>query len=111
MFRKPLTKRQQYWRDHLMAATESGDSFPDYANAHQLNIKSLYGWRTRLKALGHLPTVDKATSPGFVRVAAADTSSPMHKVSVILPNGLRLELQVTLDRHLLRELMAVGVDA
>ena len=87
-----------------------GDSFSDYANAHQLNIKSLYGWRTRLRALGHLPAVDKATSPGFVRVAAVDTASTLHKASLILPNGLRLEVHGVVDRHLLSELISAASD-
>lgn len=100
---RPLTKRQQYWLDHLVAASESSGTLVDYAKAHKLTPKRLYQWKTRLMALGQLPRSSAAREPGFVRVATPRHST---KASLVMPNGLRLELQGTLDRHLIRELIA-----
>lgn len=107
---KPLTHRQRYWLEHLSAAAKTDGSLVNYAKTHQLAVAQLYVWKSRLTTLGHWPVTSPANESGFVRVAAVCVSSPATTVNVLLPNGLRLELQVTLDRHLLRELMAAGVD-
>lgn len=44
----PNTK-QQYWLDHIRQAEQSGETFKRYAERHELNLKSLYDWRSRLK--------------------------------------------------------------
>jgi len=41
--------KEKYWRDHIRQAEQSGETFKRYAERHELNLKSLYDWRSRLK--------------------------------------------------------------
>ncbi len=105
---KPITQRQRYWLDHLNTAATSGGSLVDYAAAHQLKAKHLYGWKTRLIIAGHLPDTRKGKKPGFVSVVPTRNTPT---ASLFMPNGFRLELQGTIDRGLLRDLITVAREA
>ena len=106
---KPLTTRQRYWLDHLTAAAASGGTLVGYAEKHQLNAKRLYQWKTRLVDLGHLGNTGTVKKPAFVRVATPRSSTHSNaKASLVMPNGIRLELQGALDRGLIRELIAAA---
>ncbi len=106
---KPLTARQQYWLDHLTAAAASDGTLVDYAKTHQLTPKHLYQWKTRLIDLGHLGSARTLKKAAFVRVAAPRSSTITHsKASLVMPNGIRLEWQGTLDGGFIRELIAAA---
>ena len=106
---KSLTARQQYWLNHLTAAAASDSTLVDYAKTHQLTPKHLYQWKTRLVDLGHLGSTGAVKKPAFVRVAAPRSSTHSNaKASLVMPNGIRLELQGALDRGLIRELIAAA---
>ncbi len=104
---RPLTTRQKHWLDHLTAAAASEGTLVDYAKTHQLTPKHLYQWKTRLIALGYLDDTGAVKKAAFVRVAPP-RSHALAKASLVMPNGIRLELQGTLDRYLIRELIAAA---
>lgn len=39
-----LTKKQQFWCDHLLVAKKDQLSYADYAKHHDLNRQALYNW-------------------------------------------------------------------
>mgnify|MGYP001821787157 FL=1 len=85
----PFTERQQYWLDHIQAADDFDGSIADYARSEGLKPKELYSWKGILARRGFLsvPAPDE-NSGGFVRVIAP--ARPMG-MSLVLPNGVRLE--------------------
>jgi hypothetical protein len=85
----PITERQQYWLDHIRAAEAFDGSIADYARSEGLKPKELYSWKGILARRGLLGTEAAAESQtGFVRVIAP--SRPLG-MSLVLPNGVRLE--------------------
>ena len=89
MSETPITERQQYWLDHLRAAEVFDGSIADYARSEHLKPKELYAWKGILARRGLLnenAAVD--VSSGFVRVIAPSRSLGL---SLVLPNGVRLE--------------------
>ena len=85
----PITQRQQYWLDHIQAAETFGGSIADYARSEGLKPKELYSWKGILARRGLLGTDAAAESKiGFVRLVAP--SRPLG-MSLVLPNGVRLE--------------------
>ena len=50
-----ITERQQYWRDHVLAAAAYDGSIVEYAAANKLKIKDLYQWKTALTKRGFPP--------------------------------------------------------
>ncbi len=106
---KPLTARQQYWLNHLTAAAAIDGPLVDYAKTHQLTPKHLYQWKTRLIDLGHLGSIGAVKKAAFIRVATPRSSTHSDaKACLVMPNGIRLELQGSLDRGLIRELIAAA---
>jgi len=89
MSNTPITKRQQYWLDHVRAAEDSDGSIADHARSEGLKPKELYFWKGilgRRGLLSHEATVDKTS--GFVRVIAP--SRPLG-MCLVLQNGIRLD--------------------
>ena len=85
----PITQRQQYWLDHIRAAEDFEGSIADYARSEGLKPKELYQWKTLLAKRGLLNgAAATSTNTGFVRVIAP--ARPLG-VSLVLPNGVRLE--------------------
>ncbi len=102
---KPITERQQYWLDHLKHATANGNSLVEYAKVRELKAKDLYAWKTRLIGLGHLPASRKRKQRGFVPVVSV---AKLASATLVMPNGFRLELQGSVDRALLQDLMTAA---
>jgi hypothetical protein len=84
----PITERQQYWLDHIQAADAFDGSIADYARSEGLKPKELYSWKGILARRGLLDRQPAETNGGFVRVIAP--ARPMG-MSLVLPNGVRLE--------------------
>ncbi|MGI9476962.1 MAG: IS66 family insertion sequence element accessory protein TnpA [Hyphomicrobiaceae bacterium] len=85
----PITERQQHWLDHIQAAEDFDGSIADYARSEGLKPKELYSWKGILSRRGLLddaPGIEN--DAGFVRVIAP--SRPLG-MSLVLPNGVRLE--------------------
>ena len=43
-----ITKRQTYWRDHVLAAAAFYGSIVEYATLHNRKTKDIYQWKTAL---------------------------------------------------------------
>ena len=108
MATKPITERQQYWLDHFKRAATSGHSLVEYARTHELKAKDLYAWKTRLINLRHLSSSRKRKQRGFVPVVSVANTAA---VTLVMPNGFRLELQGGVDRALLQDLIDVARQA
>ena len=85
-----LTRRQQFWVEHLRQCAERGQSLSAYAAEHGLQVGGLYEAKSRLRRRGLWP------APGvqFIRVqptrAASTPPLPtMYRIS--LPNGVVVE--------------------
>ena len=89
---RTLTEKQAYWKAHLEAAESYEGSLADYARAHDLSAKTLYGYKTRIRkrefAAGRSNGFVKVTPPAAASLPLS-TPSP---VTVSLPNGVRLTL-------------------
>jgi cytolysin (calcineurin-like family phosphatase) len=82
-----LTEKQVFWKRHLEAAESFDGTLADYARAHDLSAKKLYGYKTRIGQR----EADAETSDGFVKVMSQAMAS-LSPVTVTLPNGVRLTL-------------------
>ena len=63
-----ITKRQTYWRDHVLAAAAFDGTIVEYATLHNLKTKDIYQWKTALTKRGFLPIVERKVEPDFVAV-------------------------------------------
>ncbi|HTF83007.1 MAG TPA: hypothetical protein VL987_00410 [Cellvibrio sp.] len=104
---QPLTNKQQFWREHVLAAQRSNLSYAKYAKEHDLSVQALYSWSTTLRRKGLLETVTSA----FVELRADQVpSDPAPRLPVEarvrLANGVELEL-TALNEHTLRWLASL----
>ena len=85
-----LTKRQQFWFEHLRSCAARGLSLTVYAAEEGLPVGALQQAKTRLHRRGLWPAV----RPRFVRVqpatSAVATAAPV-EYRVSLPNGVVVE--------------------
>lgn len=49
-----ISKRQTYWRDHVLAAAAFNGTIVEYATLHNLKTKDIYQWKTALTKRGFL---------------------------------------------------------
>jgi len=84
---RDLTKRQAFWKAHVEALEGFSGTAVTYARQHDLDVKTLYVYKSRLSKHNG-PAVSKAK---FVPVAATGLNGN-HGVMVALPNGVRLAL-------------------
>ena len=42
----PITERQKFWRDHVLAAAAYDGTIVEYAEANNLKTKDIYQWKT-----------------------------------------------------------------
>ena len=50
----PITERQKFWRDHVLAAAAFGGTIVEYAKSNNLKTKDIYQWKTSLAKRGLL---------------------------------------------------------
>lgn len=89
----PLSDKQQFWRDHLLAAQASQLSYAQYAKKHNLNLKGLYYWSMTLRRKGLLDQPASAFVELMVKPAAQPHLHPSSSLRARLPNGVVLELE------------------
>lgn len=99
MSQPPISERQQFWLEHVQAAVHSDHSQAEYARTHGLKVKDLYQWKTLLTRRGF--TFDEQPPSGFVSVR----SSPAAALTLVLPNGVRLEATGALDEQQIKILL------
>lgn len=102
-----LTKKQQFWRDHILAAKREQQTYADYAKQHDLNRQALYSWSMMLRRKGLL----ERPASAFVELKVDQVSSIQRlsaatEVRVRLANGVELEL-AGLNEQTLRWLAAL----
>ena len=104
---QPLTSKQQFWRDHLLAAQRDQLTYAEYAKQNGLNLQALYHWSMTLRRKGIL----EQSASAFVELKA-ERASPIRSLPapagarVRLTNGIELEL-LGLNEQTLRWLAAL----
>ena len=93
---KPLTERQRFWREHLLAAEQAGVRLSDYAEREGLSVQAMYAARAVLRERGALAPMDSA-SVTFAAVQVADPAPALASLVVHLPNGVRVEVTTPLS--------------
>ena len=85
MSKAQISERQQYWREHVLAAVAFNGSIVEYAAANNLKTKDLYQWKTSLTKRGFLPIEDDEPTPNFteVNIISAPTSEPSNAYSSV----------------------------
>lgn len=108
-----ITERQQYWRDHVLAAAQYEGSIVEYAAANNLKTKDLYQWKTALTKRGFLPLekTKPATDFAEVKLDSASTAKPSTDTSPVqcrltLPCGSTLEYFNPVDPESIAQLLA-----
>ena len=92
-----ITKRQSYWRDHVLAAATFDGTIVEYATLHNLKTKDIYQWKTALTKRGFLPNTEHKAAD-FVVVKPVERTnsvepdtSPAVQCRLTLPCGSVLE--------------------
>ena len=85
----PLTDKQQYWLEHILACDNANLSSKDYAMANGLSVTALYSWRKKLRRKGMLKPREHTL---FARASLTPTTG---HCQISLPDGL----VVSLDTH------------
>ena len=105
-----FTKRQQFWRDHVLAAAAYKGSIVEYAKANSLKTKDIYQWKTALTKRGLLPVDEEPASNDFIAVQSVDPGAVGDQTGVIcrltLACGAVLEFFAPMDSAVLPELLA-----
>lgn len=100
----PLTKKQQFWLEHIHACDQSGQTMKAYAEEHDLKVSAFYAWKKTLRRKGVIGEPQADAPPLFCKAQVADASH----ARVLHPSGLVLEFDDSTDplwvAHLLRAL-------
>lgn len=90
---KPLTKRQRYWLDHVRACEASGLRVAEYAEQHELTVRSMYDGKKMLVAKGILPRTRRTH---FQRAQVVNVAEPCDW-RIQLPNGVAVVFSGDVD--------------
>ena len=88
-----LTQQERYWLGHIQQAQVSNQSLTQYAQAHALNLKGFYNYRSKLRKKGFL---EPKPITSFVKVSSSVTSRLSDTV-IMLPNGIRIQTECQPD--------------
>lgn len=88
-----LTERQQYWLQHIRACEHAGQGMKAYAQAQDLDIKSLYSWKKALVKKGVLPR----TRPTRFQQAQVVAPAISSEWQITLPNGVSVAFVGAVD--------------
>jgi hypothetical protein len=95
-----IKSKSAYWRDHFLGWQSSGLSQEHYCDREQISFASFGYWRTKLlaakKGSSHDGAIFKRVSPSKASVESEVTGKtpPHSSISVLLPNGVRIMLQI-----------------
>ena len=81
---------RQYWREHIDAWQNSGESGAAYCERHQLVYHRFIYWRRKFADLNGGSQLTPVDSTGFARVMANRVESTAC-LSLVLPNGLVIQ--------------------
>jgi len=94
----PITERQKFWRDHVLAAATFDGTIVEYAKSNNLKTKDIYQWKTSLARRGLLDdgTTEKTMATDFVLVPSGSAKSAKTQESIklrlTLSCGAQLEI-------------------
>ena len=100
MAESTITRRQQYWLDHIKAADASDGTLVEYAKAQGMKVKVLYQWKTVLARRGLLAA--KKSVPAFV---AVQSSKRLANCRIVLLNGTQVHFEGELAAATIREIL------
>ncbi len=92
MLAKMTTHRQRYWLKHVKAADLSDTTIAEYAAVHDVSLKGLYQWKTKLLKLKLFSPAASAPAPDFVPVKSSPVQPPLqvdHPIHTPYPLHLR----------------------
>ncbi len=86
-----LTTEQQFCLDHIQQAENTGSTLVDYAAQHNVPIKKLYDWRSRLRkqgiiAIALLVSPVIKPKPAFAKVITVAQAAPVQPMQIRLAN-------------------------
>ena len=101
---KPLSPKQQFWKNHIEQALSEKMSLSSYAKHYDLDVKALYTYKSLLQKKGVLP----APESGFakINVVSKQTDVCPSLIHVRFPNGVILQLS-DINPTVLASLMAL----
>lgn len=80
----------QFWREHIDACRDSGESAAAYCERFQLVYHRFIYWRQKLRDQNSRTQLTPGASTGFVRVATSHGDSS-RGLRLALPNGLVIQ--------------------
>lgn len=99
-----LTKRQQFWLEHIQAWDASGKSMAGYAASKGIAVRAMYSGRKALIKKGVLPAARPAR---FQRVQVMETSANK-QWRIGLPNGVSVAFAGEVDAGSLSTVLSVS---
>ena len=98
MANTPITERQKFWRDHVLAAAAYSGTIVEYAKSQNLKTKDIYQWKTSLTKRGLMDNDENEIKSGFVAVAQIPAEQEIQekgdesvKLRLTLSCGTRIE--------------------
>lgn len=94
----PITERQRFWRDHVLAAAAYSGTIVEYAKAQNLKTKDIYQWKTSLTKRGLMDNDENEIKSDFVAVTQIPAEQEIQekgkesvKLRLTLSCGTRIE--------------------
>jgi hypothetical protein len=86
-----MGSKSAFWRQHLVAWSDSGLSQAAYCRQHDVSLPCFGYWR------GKLGAVPSPSAKALLPIVVSQVSTPMDRMAVELANGLRVHLSVGSD--------------
>ena len=97
--KRRTTGRKAWWAEQISACEKSGMSMVAYAKANNLNLSSLYNWKTALrheKKKGTIRSIEKTKPIQFLEVLVNDPKSDAI-VEIASPGGWKVRVPSSMD--------------
>jgi len=99
MHKMILRRGEETWRELVARQTRSGLSVPAFCRQEQLNEKTFYGWRSKLRgrlAASEAAAVCSASEPdptaGFIDLGTVGSGPPRCEIRLDLGGGVVLQV-------------------
>ena len=96
----------RYWREHIDACRDSGESGAAYCERHQLSYHRFNYWRRKFRDQDNRAQLTPCEPGGFTRVVAGRPEAPSG-LSLALPNGLVIQDIGETNVGVVRKLLAI----
>jgi len=95
-------RKREYWSSHIERWQESGLSQSDYCREHDLKDHQFIYWKKRIV---RTETASKFVSLNLRSFTEKQPLQPGCPLRVVVPNGLKVEVEAGFDPHLLGQLI------